>query len=316
MNTAGFQAFADEAGNAVGWRGEGPNEIMLLGHIDTVPGEIAVRREGDLLYGRGSVDAKGPLASFAAAAARVEPPPGWRITVIGAVGEESQSHGALHLRPRYRPAALIIGEPSKWDRITLGFKGSLWIEYIVQRSMAHTASGLESAPEAAVAFWNRLKAWCDSTASAGGGSFNQLTATLRGIHSESDGFTETARLKIGLRLPPSIPPEQVLAHLAELKGDGQIRAEEPVPAYRAEKNTSLVRAFLASIRAAGGSPIFSLKTGTSDMNLVAPEWGCPAVAYGPGDSTLDHTPNEHISMAEFAASVTVLEDVLRRLTSV
>jgi LysW-gamma-L-lysine carboxypeptidase len=313
MNAAGFRAFADEAGNAVGQRGQGPNEIMLLGHIDTVPGQIEVRREGDLLYGRGSVDAKGPLACFAAAASRVEPPPGWRITVVGAVGEESQSHGALHLRGRYRPACLIIGEPSKWDRITLGFKGSLWIEYLVQRSMAHTASGLESAPEAAVAFWNQLKAWCDSTASGGAGPFNQLTATLRGIHSESDGFVETARLKIGLRLPPAMPPEQVLARLAELKGDDQLLAQEPIPAYRAEKNTSLVRAFLGSIRAAGGSPIFSLKTGTSDMNLVAPGWGCPAVAYGPGDSTLDHTPNEHVSVSEYETSITVLEDVLRRL---
>ena len=62
MEALGYQAYIDPAGNAVGTLGDGPREIMLLGHIDTVPGEIPVRQEGDLLWGRGSVDAKGPLA--------------------------------------------------------------------------------------------------------------------------------------------------------------------------------------------------------------------------------------------------------------
>ena len=38
-------AFADKAGNAVGVMGDGPRQVVLLGHIDTVPGEIPVRVE-------------------------------------------------------------------------------------------------------------------------------------------------------------------------------------------------------------------------------------------------------------------------------
>ena len=38
------------------------------------------------------------------------------------------------------------------------------------------------------------------------------------------------------------------------------------------------------------------------------------VAYGPGDSSLDHTAREHISLAEYARSVVVLEATLRGLT--
>jgi len=315
MEELGYQAFKDGAGNAVGSRGDGPNEIMLLGHIDTVPGFIDVRREDDLLYGRGAVDAKGPLACFAVAGARISPPPGWRITVVGAVGEESQSHGALFLRDRYHPQALIIGEPSKWDHITLGFKGSLWVTYTVHVSMAHTASGLESAPEAAVRFWNELKAWCDSTNPPGAGPFNQLTPTLRGMSSGSDGFDEVASLRIGLRLPPAVSPGMVIERLHVLKGAGEISLHEPIPAFRAEKNTALVRAFLTSVRGAGGTPVFSFKTGTSDMNLVAPVWGCPTVAYGPGDSTLDHTPGEHVSIQEYLKSIDVLESVLTKLSA-
>jgi LysW-gamma-L-lysine carboxypeptidase len=316
MTEMGFSAAVDAVGNAVGSRGSGPAEIMLLGHIDTVPGLNPVRQEGDWLYGRGAVDAKGPLACFTAAAATLDPPPGWRITVIGAVGEESQSHGAIYLRDRYHPTMLVIGEPSKWDHITLGFKGSLWLDYTVQVSTAHTASGIDSAAELAVRFWDELSAWCAALNPPGSGPFNQLSPTLRGMRSSSDGFSETASLRIGLRLPPAVSPETAAGKINELKGPGELHFEEPIPAYKAEKNTPLVRAFLASIRAAGGTPVFSLKTGTSDMNLVAPAWNCPAVAYGPGDSTLDHTPAERISIEEYRRSIAVLSAVLRQLVLV
>src|SRR5512138_3211116 len=76
MRSLGYnEAFIDEAGNAVGVMGTGPKQVVLLGHIDTVPGEISVRRDGSppnvSLYGRGAVDAKGPLACFTDAVAQV-----------------------------------------------------------------------------------------------------------------------------------------------------------------------------------------------------------------------------------------------------
>ena len=88
-----------------------------------------------------------------------------------------------------------------------------------------------------------------------------------------------------------------------------------IPAYRSEKNTALVRAFLAGVRSAGGRPGFVLKTGTADLNIVAPQWGCPAVAYGPGDSSLDHTPQEHILLDEYRKAVDVLSTTLSNLTA-
>lgn len=88
---------------------------------------------------------------------------------------------------------------------------------------------------------------------------------------------------------------------------------DSVPAYLAEKNTPLVRAFLSAIRRMGGKPAFALKSGTADLNLTAPVWGCPAIAYGPGDSNLDHTPNEHISLSEYRQSIAILREVLHQL---
>ena len=75
MKSLGFgKAFTDGAGNAVGVMGDGPKQVVFLGHIDTVPGEIRIRRDGipphEVLYGRGSVDAKGPLACFVDAVAQ------------------------------------------------------------------------------------------------------------------------------------------------------------------------------------------------------------------------------------------------------
>ena len=49
------------------------------------------------------------------------------------------------------------------------------------------------------------------------------------------------------------------------------------------------------------------------MNITAPLWQCPTLAYGPGDSDLDHTPNEHILVGEYQRGVQVLAQVLRTL---
>jgi hypothetical protein len=51
------------------------------------------------------------------------------------------------------------------------------------------------------------------------------------------------------------------------------------------------------------------------MNVVGPVWGQNIVAYGPGDSRLDHTPQEHIQLPEYTHAIDVLELVLRELAS-
>ncbi len=313
MQTLGFQAFVDEVGDAVGVVGDGPREIMLLGHIDTVPGFIEVRREGDALYGRGAVDAKGSLACFVAACASVGVRDGYRFTVIGAVGEEGDSRGAQFVRDHYKPDYLIIGEPSGWDRITLGYKGSAWFEYTAQRPLAHTSANVESACEAAVSFWNRVTARTTQFNVDRPKMFDQLIPSLRQMDSASDGFTESARLQFNLRVPTGFSREAVASLIEEASDHAYVALVEFTPAYRAEKNTLLVRALLAAIRERDGSPTFTLKSGTSDMNLVAPVWQCPTVAYGPGDSDLDHTPREHILIPEYQRAIAVLAEALNTL---
>jgi len=87
--------------------------------------------------------------------------------------------------------------------------------------------------------------------------------------------------------------------------------------WKGDRSNVLVRSFLAGLRAVDASQKlgFVLKTCTSDMNVVGPVWQCPIVAYGPGDSALDHTPNEHLRLDEYWKAVTVVEETLRAFSA-
>lgn len=336
MRALGFgEASVDGAGNAVGVMGDGPRQVVLLGHIDTVPGEISVRRDGipphEILYGRGSVDAKGPLACFVDAVAQVGALEGWQFVVIGAVEEERDSDGARFVVDQYKPDFAIIGEPNNWDRIALGYKGSAWADVTLRRGQAHTASGEQTAAEAAVDAWLAVKAYAEAFNTEKQRAFDKILPTLRGMESGSDGFEQWAKLRVGVRLPVDISPDvwyekleetlKIFAKHSRSETEGvetfRVLIEKigyPVQAWECEKNTSLVRAFLNAIRQTGGTPRFVYKTGTADLNVVAPVWQCPSVVYGPGDSALDHTPNEHISLEEYSRAVKVLAGTLQKLT--
>jgi len=326
LNAHGFTAHVDEVRSAVGVKGSGYKEILLLGHIDTFPGEIPVRREDNFLYGRGSVDAKGPLCTFAAAAAKVKVPIGWRLTVVGAVEEEYiTSKGARHVlaqRLENPPVFCVIGEPSHWDRVTLGYKGRLIMDATLSVPFSHSAGEGRLPAEQGVDFWHQVERFCAdfNTEHNAAAPFTQLTPSLRHIATRDEGTYGAVELGFGFRLPPGLTPTELkqklrdlLAHLpAGTTADVNFSGGEV--AYKGEKSNALVRAFLRSIRQANGDPRFVVKTGTADMNVVAPHWpNTPIVAYGPGDSSLDHTPNEHIDLNEYLQAVDVLTNVLETL---
>ena len=325
MAQLGLESHVDAAGNAVGIFGT-PNSVpdrLLLGHIDTVPGVVPVRVEDGKLYGRGAVDAKGPFATFVCAATKLLAEGTtlpYRLVLIGAVEEEAaSSKGALYAATQYLPAACVIGEPSGWDRVTLGYKGRLLVDARWEQAMAHSAGPEQAVTEQAVALWNAVAAYCKDYNQQHSRLFEQLLPSLRMINSGSDGLSDWVSMMIGIRLPPAIEP-QVLAQAiramaAETAGNtmADLHFHDLCKAYQGDKNNALVRAMLKGIRGAGGNPGFLLKTGTSDMNVVGPAWQCPILAYGPGDSTLDHTPQEHVLIEEYLRAIDVLAAALRTL---
>lgn len=310
----------DVVGNAVGVKerpsetGEIEREIVLLGHIDTVPGVVEVRVENGRLYGRGSVDAKGPFATFIEATARAELKPGTRVVVIGATEEEAAtSKGARYVREQFAPDFCIIGEPSGWDGVTLGYKGRVLIDYLLEKEMGHTAGPEIGAAETAVNWWNELTSYVVSFNKERPRLFDQLIPSLRDMASSSDGLINTASLKVGVRLPPDFDVAAFEEKLRNWAGDAHIRTYAGEAAYQSNRSTPLARAFNRTLRQRNTKPRFKLKTGTSDMNVVGPVWQCPIVAYGPGDSQLDHTPHEHVVIDEYLQAIEVLQAVLESL---
>lgn len=353
MKHMGYRASIDEAGNAVGIRGDDPlapgvKTIVLLGHIDTVPGDIPVRIEGDVLHGRGAVDAKGPLACFAAAGARARLTPGIAIVVIGATEEElPSSRGARHAAVSFAPAACIIGEPSSAAGITLGYKGRLIVRARFEVDNAHSAGPGMSAPDAAFAWWGQVVERCNAwelarepqpSAGAPRGPFWRLQSRIISCSSADDGMRDTAEWRCGFRLPPGIESAEVESWCREYAAEIAARAERPPadadaapvgePMLRAaihaegrehavvaDRTNSVARALASAIREHAQRPVYKLKTGTSDMNVVGPVWGCPIAAYGPGDSALDHTPREHISISEYLSAIAILTRGLEHLAA-
>ncbi len=310
-------AHVDAAGNAVGTRenrdenGDIQTEIVLLGHMDTVPGNIPVRIEDGILHGRGSVDAKGPLATFVVAGAQAELPAGTRIVVIGATEEEAAtSKGARHVRDLYRPNFCIIGEPSAWQGVTLGYKGRVLIDYALSQDMGHTAGPETSPAETAVEFWNTLKRYCDQFNDGRDKLFDQILPSIRHIYNDSDGMTNRAEMKLGFRLPPDYDVQEILDLAQAHQGEAELTHYAHEPAYHSKRTNKLAKAFSRAILKNGGKPRPKRKTGTSDMNVVGPIWQCPIIAYGPGDSTLDHTPIEHLRLDEYQKAIDVLTYVL------
>lgn len=310
-SAAGLPCHIDAVGNTHVEIGSGTPHLLLLGHMDTVSGTWPVKIDGDMISARGAVDAKGALATFLCGVARLAKAPPARVTVVGAVQEETfGSLGARHVRDLYRPDAVIIGEPSGWDAVTIGYKGCSTIEYVVDTSVMHAAGVERPAVELATDVWYEVRSACVAL-STGKSAFDAWLPRLLDISTQSNGLSQQTRLVIGIRTPRDDADvlESILTSACRL---GTYRYLERTPAALFPKDGVLPRCFRVAIRSQGGSPAVKVKTGTSDMNVVAETWDVPMCAYGPGDAALDHTPHERLSLSEYQRSINVLVNVIER----
>ena len=217
--------------------------------------------------------------------------------------------------------------------MTLGYKGRLLVELLARRPMAHTAGPDAGIATVAVALWNWLDAYASGFNAGRGQTFDQLQPSLRHLQTSVDAeLNDTVSAQAGIRLPLDFDAARFAGELADWAADGG--GVPRVPSRRAARNYSPAAStwtarrspwnwHSAAMSAPGAAPAtqgwcapflppsvsggtatrpgFVVKTGTSDMNVVGPAWGCPILAYGPGDSALDHTPGEHIALEEILA---------------
>lgn len=309
------QAYQDTIGNAIGIKGNGPKKMVFLGHIDTVPGNLRLVVKNGEFWGRGTVDAKGPLAAFVDAVNDVQVHPDWQIWVIGAVGEEGDSRGAWHLRNQIQPDLAVIGEPSRYDRVTLGYKGVIQFQINCEQPVSHSAGENSSAGDKVFESWRKILLKVENYNHQFEKMFEQIQPTILSMSSSQDGFTQKAKMKINVRLPVQVSPLDWKTNwLLDSVGVTYEIMSEGINAYECDRNSELVRAFVKSIRGFEIRPGIVKKTGTADINIVGPVWKCPSLVYGPGDSKLDHTEEERISIQEYIDSVTVIKNALNLLS--
>jgi acetylornithine deacetylase len=113
--------------------------VTLSTHMDTVPPFFASREDPEFIWGRGSTDAKGIIASMIAASEKLLADGARNFGLLFVVGEERNSSGALAAARDPRGSRFLInGEPTD-NKLVLAAKGILRYEIEATGRLAHSA---------------------------------------------------------------------------------------------------------------------------------------------------------------------------------
>lgn len=316
----------DEVGNLIATIGSGSPRILLCGHMDTVPGKIRVRKDGDMLYGRGASDAKAPLMALLLAAATIQKNNG-TIIFVGAVDEEGNATGIKNLaKQKLDIDYAIFGEPSGVCNVTIAYKGRIAINLKINVGDSAHASApwlAKNAIEEAAKFTSELKKTLEEN-QEGKSRGMQLTATITEIHG-GDSHNVTPKecdtimdIRIPVNMNCKTVGEKIASTVNELSKRQGVEAiysvlDETEP-FEAPMNSPLVRAFtLGVMDVEHKRPALIRKTGTGDMNIIGTLWNIPVVTYGPGDPHASHTLDECVSMNEYLRGIEVIRNTLQHL---
>lgn len=328
MENLGFRVRKDEVGNVIGEIGHGKPVVLLCGHMDTVEGYIPVRLENDKLYGRGAVDAKASLAAMIVAASSFVKSdfPG-TVLMVGVVDEEGGGTGIKHLVKKISPDYAIFGEPSGLEKIVFGYKGILNLKITCETPTGHSASPwlFDNAIEKAFDLWRQIQR-LHLPEERIRTHFYSLTSCLMGIESgnaSSSMIPSKCHIYVQLRIPPQLTPQRVLNEVENRikrfkatnpKASVKVEVEGSSYAFEADRRSLIVRALSWAVRKTTlNYASLKRKTGTGDMNVLGNTLKIPVVTYGPGDSRLDHTPNEHVDLHEYLTSIQVYQKTLTKL---
>lgn len=324
----GFDSRRDDAGNVIMEFGQGSPRILMCGHMDTVPGNLETRREDTKIFGRGAVDAKSSLAAMIVAASKLRDRFPGQLLLLGVVDEEGRGTGMKNFiqSDSLDLDYAVFGEPTNTENIAIGYKGLLHLTLKCATKAGHSAAPWvsDNAIEKGMELWNLLKRrFMDSREDKS--HFHSVTASLTSMTGggSTNVIPSECRLTLDVRVPPELNTEEVLTNAREtirsyLNDNPSVMIDlevaDQINACLMNADSMLAQAFSWTIRRVRRkNPIFLKKTGTSDMNLLASRIRIPMVAYGPGDSRLDHTIEEQVSIQDFLAAAEIYEQALNRL---
>lgn len=286
---------ADRENIFVTW---GDPVVALSTHMDTVPPFFPSREDDRHIWGRGSCDAKGIIASMIAAAENLLAAGERNLALLFVVGEERNSAGALAAAQTPRGSRFLInGEPTE-NQLALGCKGALRFELTARGKLAHSA-------------YPQL----------GHSAINELLDALqkiREIQLPSDPLLGASTLNIGTiaggRAPNVIADEARAELMFRTVGDpASIR--EAVSSV-VSRNSSLEVRETFYTPAAHLSPLDGIPTTvvafTTDIPSFDGAWGKPFLI-GPGSIHLAHTAEERIPKQQLLEAVQLYSTMARKL---
>ena len=324
----GFHSRRDDVGNVIAESGHGSPRVLLCGHMDTVPGNLEPKLERTKIRGRGAVDAKSPLAAMIVAASKLKDKFPGRILLLGVVSEESHSTGIKNF---IKSDSLdldyaVFGEPSNTENIVIGYKGFIRLTLKCVTKAGHSAAPWTSdnAIEKGMELWSLLKKGFADFSNRES-RFHSVTGSLTSIGGGTsvNVIPSECTLTLDVRIPPELKPADVLNNVkgtikAYRKNNSGVSVElkmvDHIGACLMNADSTLAQSFSWAIRKVRSkNPVFLKKTGTSDMNLLAAKIRIPMIAYGPGDSRLDHTDEEEVTIEDYLSAISVYEQALERL---
>lgn len=275
--------------------------VVVAGHIDTVPvnDNLPSRLEGDLLWGRGTVDMKGGCAIMLALAAGI-PDPGVDVTWVWYDHEEVDAAlNGLGRIARTRPDLLeadfaILGEPSNGE-VEGGCNGTLRADVRVTGRRAHSARAWmgENAIHAAAPILARLAEYSPREVEVDALVYREGLNAV-GIRGGVAGnvIPDECVVEVNYRFAPDRSGQDAERHVRDVFAGFEVTVTDVAEGARPGLADPLAREFLAAV---GGEP--RPKYGWTDVARFA-ALGIPAVNYGPGDPSLAHADDERVPLEQ------------------
>ena len=294
--------------------------LVLGGHTDTVPANenAGARIEGDRMWGVGTTDMKGGVATMLELARTVTEPAVDVTYVFYAREEVAVRHNGLREIELERPDLLdgdvaLLGEPTL-GALEAGCQGTLRVAVTLAGERAHTARPWMG--RNAIHRMGELLAILDNyearTPMVEGCEYREaLQAVDISGGVAGNVVPDSATVLINHRFAPDRSSDEAVAHvrslLAPLLEDGDIfELTDLSPAARPGLGDALLAALIErndlEVRA---------KLGWTDVAFFA-ERGVPASNFGPGDATIAHTKGEYLERRWLLDSHAALLDLLTK----
>lgn len=278
--------------------------VVIAGHIDTVPinANLPVRRVGEELVGRGTVDMKAGVAVALVLAADLTEPPvdlTWIFYDHEEVASELNGLGRL---ARRRPELLagdfaILGEPTN-AVVEGGCNGTARVEIRLTGVRAHSArswAGHNAIHDAADVL-RILRDYVPAQIEVDGLVYREGLSAV-GIRGGVAGnvIPDEAVVTVNYRFAPSRSGDEAIAHLRDVFAGFELEVTDLAEGARPGLDDPLARDFVAAV---GG--VAQPKYGWTDVARFS-ALGIPAVNYGPGDPQRAHADDERVAVEEIVA---------------